>query len=247
MENSQLDNDLLNADDDNNFGPHIKEVDENGYTRKRYFFTTLHENQDVSKNTKFIEWKKEMKTLNDLIIHCPKCYAYFPNSAYTNCKCHKCDFFFCFGCNKGECPSKNCLKWWKIIIPFFGLKEYGDRNIFIKILMFLAMLFQVLFTFPLQIVYKNMPMIMGEDGFNSYEEYQSYRRHGLFYCFILFPYQIAFSGFWFCLTSLLFVVPGIIYPPYPVYWMGIFWYVQTHMHGGTLYEGDGKYYAYNKK
>ena len=170
MENEQNE-ELLNNEDENAFGPHIKEVNEYGRSYKKYFFTTLYKEQDVKKNKIFIKWKKEMKKINDLIIHCPKCYAYFPNAAYTNCRCDKCSFFFCFGCNRAGCNSKDCIKWWKIIIPFFGLKEYGDRNIFLKILMYFAMLFQVLFTFPLQILYKMGPIFLGEDGFESYEKY----------------------------------------------------------------------------
>ena len=250
MENGQLDIELLNIDDDNTFGPHIKEV--NNY--KKYFFTTLHDNQDISKNEKFIQWKKEMKKISDFIIHCPKCHAYFPNPADAHCVCHKCDFCFCFGCNKDDCDSTNCIKWWRIIISFYGLKEYHDKNIIIKILMFFSMLLQVLFTFPLQVLYKNMPNYMGNDGYrlNDIEEYKKYRRKGCFYCFIMLPYQIAFIVFWFYLTSLLFVIPGIIYPPYTVYWMGIFWYVQTHLHGGTLFDDrnesifDLKWYIINK-
>ena len=167
MENDKNE-DILNIDDENAFGPHIKEVNEYGTSYKKYFFKTLNNEQDLKKNKIFIKWKKEMKNINDLIIHCPKCYAYFPNAAYTNCRCDKCGFFFCFGCNKHDCRSKDCIKWWKIIIPFFGLKEYGERNIFLKILMYFAMLFQVLFTFPLQIIYKIGPIFFGEDGYNSY-------------------------------------------------------------------------------
>jgi hypothetical protein len=111
--------------------------------------------------------------------------------------------------------------------------------------MFFAMLFQVLFTFPLQVLYKNGPAFFGLDGFNGYDEYQKYRRKGFLLCFLMLPYQIALINFWFNITALLFVIPGIFYPPYTVYWMGIFWYIQRHMHGSTLYEGDGKYYSYS--
>ena len=241
MENVQSEV-LINNEDDNAFGPHIKEVQEYDQTYKKHFFTTLYKDQDVSKDPQSIQWKKDMKKVNDLIIHCPQCNAYFPNAAYTNCRCDKCSFFFCFGCKKGDCRSKDCVKWWKIIIPFFGLKEYGDRNIFIKILMYFAMLFQVWFTFSLQILYKIGPGILGEDGYKSYEAYKKYRIKGLLLCFTMLPYQIAFIGFWFNITSIIFFIPSIIYPPYSVYWMGIFWLVQKSFHGGTLYEGDGKYH-----
>ena len=234
---------FINNEDENAFGPHVKEVEEFGKTYTYHFFTLSYEDQDVSKNQAFIKWKKDMKKVNDLVIHCPRCNAYFPNAAYTNCRCEKCDYFFCFGCNENDCRSKNCFKWWKIIIPFFGLKEYKDRNIIIKILMFFFMAIQVLFTFPLQVLYKIGPRFTGEDGYDSFEAYRKYRIKGLIYCFLMLPYQIALSGFWFNVSFILFFLPGIIYPPYSVYWMGIFWYVQTHFHGGLLYEGNGEYYA----
>ena len=238
MENEQKENLVVenndNKDDINAFGPHN--------IGGRHFFTTLYKEQNIKNNPLFIKWKKDMKEVNDLIIHCPKCNAYFPNAAYTNCCCEKCEFFFCFGCFKENCRSKDCIKWWKIIIPFFGLKEYGDRNFFLKALMFFFMLFQVWFTFPLQILYKLVPRILGEDGYNSRIGYEKYRKKGISLCLWMLPYQIAYIMFWFNITSILFVIPGILYPPYPVYWMGIFWYVQTHFHGGLLYEGDGKYY-----
>ena len=240
MENENKEQ-LIDYEDENAFGPHIKEVNEYGHMRKLYFFTLSYKEQDVSRNKIFIQWKKDMKKINDLVIHCPKCSAYFPNAAYTNCRCDKCGFFFCFGCNKNGCKSTNCLKWWKIIIPFFGLKEYGDANILIKILMYIFMAIQVLFTFPLQVLYKNGPMFAGEDGYTSYEALVKFRRKGRLYCFLMLPYQIAFIGFWFDLTFFFFFLPGIIYPPYSVYWMGIFLYVQRHFHGGTLYEGNGEY------
>jgi hypothetical protein len=85
MENEQADG-LIDNDDENAFGPHAKEYNEKS---KSHFFTTLYKDQDVSKNPKFIQWKKDMKKVNDLVIHCPKCNAYFPNAAYTNCRCQK--------------------------------------------------------------------------------------------------------------------------------------------------------------
>ena len=108
--------------------------------------------------------------------------------------------------------------------------------------MYFAMLFQVWFTFPLQVLYKNGPAIIGLDGYNNYEKYKEFRKKGLLMCIAMIPYQVAFIIFWFELSSLLFFIPSIIYPPYSVYWMGIFWYVQRHLHGSTLYEGDGKYH-----
>ena len=240
MENENIEG-LLDNEDENAFGPHVKEIEEYGQTYTKHFFTLSYKDQDVSKNKTFIQWKKDMKKVNDLVIHCPNCSAYFPNPAYTNCRCDKCGFFFCFGCNQHDCQSKNCIKWWKIIIPFFGLKVYRDRNFFIKIFMYLFMVIQVLFTFPLQVLYKTGPRFTGEDGYSSYEAYYKYRKKGFIYCFIMLPYQIAFTGFWFNLTFLFFFLPGIFYPPYSVYWMGIFWYVQRHLHGGTLYEGNGEY------
>ena len=229
-------------EDDGTFGPHVKERISYGYNHTYHFFTTLYKDQNVSKNPQFIKWKNDMKKINDLIVHCPKCYAYFPNAAYTNCSCERCDHSFCLGCKSPDCVSEHCFKWWKIIIPFFGLKEYGDRNIFIKILMYFAMLFQVWFTFPLQVLYKNGPAIIGLDGYNNYEKYKEFRKKGLLMCIAMIPYQVAFIIFWFELSSLLFFIPSIIYPPYSVYWMGIFWYIQRHLHGSTLYEGDGKYH-----
>ena len=231
---SNLINNTTDDDDENAFGPHK--------TKYSYFFTILHKGQDVNKNPQFIQWKKDMEKINDLIIHCPKCYAYFPNKADTYCCCNKCGFSFCFGCNKEGCKMEYCFKWWTVIIPYFGLKEYGDRNIILKISMYIAMLFQVLFTFPLQVLYKIGPMIMGDDGCGNINDYIKYRKKGLIFCFIMLPYQIAFLIIWFYITSLIFFIPAIFYPPYTVYWMGIFWYVQTHFHGGTLYEGDGHYY-----
>ena len=58
----------------------------------------------------------------------------------------------------------------------------------------------------------------------------------------MLPYQIDFIGVWFELTFFFFFLSGIFYPSYSVYWMEIFWYVQRHMHGGLLYEGNGEYY-----
>ena len=80
-----------------------------------------------------------MKKVNDLVIHCPNCSAYFPNAAYTNFRCDRCKFYSCFGCNK---------------YSIFLFKEYGDTSIFIKILMYIFMAIQVLFTFPLQVYIK---------------------------------------------------------------------------------------------
>ena len=109
MENEQNYN-LLNEninidnDDENVFGPHKK--DDN-----KYFFTTLHNNQDVSKNPQFIQWKKDMekKYPFDLIVHCPKCNSYFPNEADFDCRCKRCGFKFCFGCKRYDCGTANCI------------------------------------------------------------------------------------------------------------------------------------------
>ena len=232
MENEQGEILELENDEENAFGPHTKDG--------KHFFTTLFKDQDVSKNSLFIQWKKDMKKVNDLIIHCPNCNAYFPHEAIDYCNCEKCDFSFCFGCKKENCRSNECIKWFLIIIPFFSLKEYGDRNIFFKILMYFALLFQVLFTFPLQAIYKMGPCVAGEDGFTNRDNYYRYKKKGLIFCLVMFPYQIAFIGFWFNITALIFFIPGIIYPPYTVYMMGMFRYAQTHIHSGEFY--DGHYY-----
>ena len=184
-----------------------------------------------------------MEKVNDLVIHCPNCSAYFPNEAIPHCRCQKCKFIFCFGCYKNDCQSTNCFKWWKIFISFYGLKEYRNENIFIKILMYLFMAIQTLFTFPLQVLYKLGPKITTK--YNSsftYEEPYKFRKKGLIYCFIMIPYHIAFIVSWIYITFFVFFLPGIFYPPYSVYWMGIFWYIQRHLHGGTFYKGKEKYF-----
>ena len=183
-----------------------------------------------------------MKNTNDLIIHCPNCNSYFPNKAYKSCYCKKCQFTFCFGCNKHDCESEFCIKFLAIIIRFYGLKGYGDATIFVKIIRYFAMLFQVLFILPLFLMYKMGPTVADINGFGSRENYNNYRKKGLIFCLIMIPYQIAFFGFWFYFAALLFFIPGIFYPPYTVYWIGLFRYYQTHSHGGTMYEGDGHFY-----
>ncbi len=244
MENEKNREEFINNEDENAFGPHVKKVEEYGYTKTYHFFTLLYKDQDVSKNKAFIQWKKDMKKINDLVVLCPNCNVYFPNAANDNCSCDKCGIYFCFGCNRENCDRSSCFRWYKIIIPYLGLKEYGDANILIKILMYLFMAIQVLFTFPLQVLYKVGPYLTGEDGFDSYKKYKKYRMKGYKYCLVMIPYQIVFLGFWLNLTFFFFFLPGILYPPYSVYWMGIFWYIQRHLHGGNLYEGNGEYYPY---
>ena len=121
----------------------------------------------MSKNPQFIQWKKDMekKYPFDLIVHCPKCNSYFPNEADFDCSCKRCGFKFCFGCKRYDCGTANCIRAWIIVFHFFGLKIYRDKNIILKILMYFAMLFQILFTFPLQVIYKIGPQLVGIDGF----------------------------------------------------------------------------------
>jgi len=69
MENENREQ-LIDYEDENAFGPHIKEVNEYGHMRKHYFFTLSYKEQDVSRNKIFIQWKKDMKKINDLVIHC---------------------------------------------------------------------------------------------------------------------------------------------------------------------------------
>ena len=61
--------------------------------------------------------------------------------------------------------------------------------------MYFAMLFQILFTFPLQVKYKIGPQLIGIDGFDGGPrkgKYQNYRKKGFIFCLVLLPYQIAF-------------------------------------------------------
>ena len=233
---------FINNEDENAFGPHQIEVQ--GYNNKikiHYFFTLSYKDQDVSKNKQFIQWKKDMKKVNDLIIHCPYCSAYFPHEAMDYCKCAKCGFNFCFGCYHNDCTSPRCFKWWRIIFPFYGIKGYGDTNFLIKILLYLFMVIQTLFTFPLQILYKFGPFSLGEYGPTTYEEYSRFRKKGFLLCFVMIPYQIAFIGFWFDLTFIVFFLPTIIYPPYSFYSMGALRFMQTHYHGEIYFNGNGKF------
>jgi len=71
MENEIREN-IINYEDENAFGPHeIKVQEYDGSIKIHYFFTLSYKDQDVSQNKIFIQWKKDMKKVNDLIVHCP--------------------------------------------------------------------------------------------------------------------------------------------------------------------------------
>jgi len=241
MENEIREN-IIEYEDENAFGPHeIKVLEYDNRIKIHHFFTLSYKGQDVSKNKIFIQWKKDMKKINDLIIHCPYCSAYFPHEAMDYCKCAKCGSNYCFGCYQLNCDSPRCFKWWKIILPFYGLKGYGDTNFLIKILIFIFMVIQALFTFPLQVLYKFGPRASGGFCPDTYEEYIEHRKKGLKLCFIMIPYQIAFFGFLFDLALIFFFLPSILYPPYSFYCMGALRYMQTHYHGQLYFQGNGEF------
>lgn len=122
MENENKEQ-LIDYEDENAFGPHIKEVNEYGHMRKLYFFTLSYKEQDVSRNKIFIQWKKDMKKINDLVIHCPKCSAYFPNAAYTNCRYDKCGFFSALDAIKMVVKAQIALNCGKLLFHFLVSKN----------------------------------------------------------------------------------------------------------------------------
>lgn len=228
-------------EDNNTFGPHSIEEIVYGEVNTLHFFTLSYKDQDVSKNKMFIKWKKDMKKVNDIIVHCPFCSAYFPHEAMDYCRCAKCRHRFCFGCKQRDCKETRCFKWWKVIVLFYGIKGYGDSNFFMIILMYLFMVIQTLFTFPLQILYKFGPFVLGEYGPCNYEEYKIFTKKGLLLSLTMIPYQIAFIGMWFDITFILFFLPTIIYPPYSFYSMGCLRFMQYHYHGQIYFEDNGKF------
>ena len=122
MENENIE-ELLDYEDGNTFGPHVKEIVEYGRTYTKHFFTLSYKDQDVSKNKTFIQWKKDMKKVNDLVIHCPSCSAYFPNAAYTNCRCKKCGFFFVLDVINLIVQAKLALNGGKLLFHFLVSKN----------------------------------------------------------------------------------------------------------------------------
>ena len=183
MENEQKTNlvnsDDVDIDDEDAFGPHEKD--------KKFFFTKLNKEQNLKNNSIFIKWETDMKKLNYLIIHCPFCNAYFTTKPDYACSCSKCRIFFCFGWLKDSCEGF-CIKWFKVAISFLGHKGYGDKNLFLKILMFFSLLFQMIFSFPLQILYKLGPLILDDKGS---DDYATSRKKGIYLCILMLPYQIA--------------------------------------------------------
>ena len=234
MENEQFNNFINTSsdkNDENAYGPHTNDYDN--------FFTVLYKCQDISKDPLFIQWEKDMRKYNSyhIIVQCPNCNAYFPNEGDFDCHCRKCKFKFCLGCGKGDCTSGLCIKFWSKIFHFFGLKEYREKNIIIKICMYFSMLFQILFIFPLLVIYKFGPLCLGDkenDGLIHRDKDIKYKKTAIKLCLLMLPYQVAFLGFWFNVNFLLFFFPGIFYPPYTIYWMGIFLHFQRNCEAGVF-------------
>lgn len=226
MENE--DNSFLNNDNYDEFGPHIKIVENNNKSYIKNFFTTSYNGQDVKNNLYFINWKNKLKT-NEIIIFCPQCSTYFSKKIMSKTECPKCAYIFCNGCKRQECNfcCKEFFNVFKNILSYLSTKGYGNINICLKILMYFAMIFQLWFSYPIQIMYYFGPMIyLNEDKVIKYDD--KYRKKGLLFCLIMIPYQIAFFGIYFSYLTFLIILLLIIYPPFSFNLIGMIWYIKRH-------------------
>jgi uncharacterized CHY-type Zn-finger protein len=218
-----------NEDNYESFGPHIKLLVGEKKNIKQKFFTVSYKDQDINDNSQFIEWKKT-KNLNELIVICPECGTYFTNNFIGLCKCPRCENIFCKGCFKHDCEI--CFKGLAIalknMLNYIHIKVYGDHNIFIKILIYFSMLFQLWVSYPLQFIYYFGPLICDQSKENvKYDD--KYRRKGLIFLLSMIPYQIAFFGIYFTYLNFFFSLLFIIYPPLSINGIALLWFMKSEI------------------
>lgn len=221
-----------------NFGPHIEEhlVD-----KKRIiltYFKIEFPHQKVSKNLQFMRWKSKCLKYYDLVVECPKCHCYFPTLFTDLARCTACGVRFCLDCKRTSCNSE-CRLFCSKMMRFYGLKEFQDRSLIEQICIFFITLMKFLFCFPLIYAYKYFPKYVYHRKYENFMNLREYRNNGLFFLWVLFPYQIAYIWFYFCVMSASYLIPSMCYPPLPLLSIGILRYVEKRTKGGKLYEPEG--------
>lgn len=220
-------------EDPESFGPHVREEKEYGdRIVHHHYFKVDFRTQKVEDNPLFIEWKTKMQTEDDLmILQCPYCDAYFSNLAETNCRCDCCDTFYCLGCGKKGCNAF-CLPWIGAMIKFYGWREFKRIKFCQRIYLFFNILIKIFTCLPLLILEKNAPSLFRcSNG-------EKFIKEGKKWKLKLIPYQIAFFMFYFCLNFIIFILPGIFYPPYTIYMIGFLRFLDKRVRGGTFYYED---------
>lgn len=225
-----------------NFGPHTEEHQYNG---KRYiltYFKLEFPNQKVSNNFQFIRWKKKLLQYYDLVVECPKCHCYYPTLFTELTVCAACGVRFCLECRRLHCDGE-CKLFCSKVLKFYGLKEFKDHNLIENIWIFFITLSKLLFCFPLVFAYKYFPKYISKKNNHDNNELiidvESYKKKGWRIVFVLFPYQVSFFWFWLYGMLFMYLVPGMCFPPFPVFSIGILRYVEKNTQGGKLIELEG--------